>query len=118
GAEVHRTLGELLDAAARPDRLVVDRDLAVLLVVRIEGRGVEGLGERRASTLELAAADVRRGRRVGGRASADAAARDERHGCHSRQPSGESCYSHDDTLRLARLTPGYAVVNGGTRART
>ncbi len=44
GAEVHRALGKLTDAAAGPDRLVVDLH-AGLLGVRIEPLGVERCGE-------------------------------------------------------------------------
>ena len=50
GAKVHRLLRQLLNAGARADGLVIDRDLAEPLVVGKERGSIKGLRERRART--------------------------------------------------------------------
>ena len=63
GAEEDRLVGELADAAARADRLVVDPDVGTDLVVLREPLRVDGVRERGARAVDL----PRSGRGTGGR---------------------------------------------------
>ena len=47
-AEIHGAFGDLLDAAARADRLVIDLQMDVLLVVFVKPLGIHGIGKCRA----------------------------------------------------------------------
>src|SRR5439155_12167298 len=101
-SEVDRALGELLDARARADRLVVDADLWVCLAVHVEGFGVEGLRERRPRARQRTFADVDRGcGRCGPSASGDRTQKNKRH-----QHTRSTDLQH-------RFLPKWFCVNGG-----
>ena len=53
GAEVDRTLGDLADAAAGADGLIVDLHARVLLAVFAEPLGVDGIREGRACAVDI-----------------------------------------------------------------
>src|SRR6266436_1727161 len=52
GAEIHGAFGDLFDAAARTDGLVVDLNIGILLVVFIEPLRIHGVRKRCARTVD------------------------------------------------------------------
>src|SRR6185503_20711787 len=72
GAEENGLGGELPDAAAGADRLVVDADVGMALGVFREPLRIDRIGERRARAVDLvaAAARIRGGRSLSGQSRA------------------------------------------------
>ncbi len=59
-AEIDVLGGELLDAAAAADRLIVDRHVGVLLIINVEGFGKERVVEARSGPGQLRSGDAGR----------------------------------------------------------
>src|SRR5207247_11360850 len=75
GAEKYGLVGDLLDAAARPDRLVVDANVRVQLVVLAEPLRIDRIGECGAGAVDLQRLRGGRGTIGGDGVSVAAAAR-------------------------------------------